>query len=223
MTEGRVGLTRREMLKRGAAAGGALMWATPVVQAVGMRRASAQTPSDTCIPDNWAVEATFVDQGVRLDGTAVLAARSNPANALGNDLNTFFSLGFKKDGAAYLSPGGVIRVRLGLPAYKHTGSEVLVVEATGGTYPLERAEVWVSSTNSLGTFAGYATNVGTEVAPDRVQSVIPFPAGVDVVEFITLRDDTDPTLFGLTTNYDSTTMPDAFDLVRVGTGCTELE
>jgi hypothetical protein len=39
------GLTRREMLKRGAIFGGALVWATPVVQTVGMSRAYASHTS----------------------------------------------------------------------------------------------------------------------------------------------------------------------------------
>jgi hypothetical protein len=40
-----VGITRRQALKRGAIFGGALAWATPVVQIVGMRPASAQAVS----------------------------------------------------------------------------------------------------------------------------------------------------------------------------------
>ena len=40
-----VGLTRRETLKRGAKLGGAVLWMTPVVQAVGMRPAFAQRVS----------------------------------------------------------------------------------------------------------------------------------------------------------------------------------
>ena len=41
------GLTRRELLKRGAAVGGAL-WAVPVVQMIGMNPAMAAIPSDVC-------------------------------------------------------------------------------------------------------------------------------------------------------------------------------
>ena len=37
-----IGLTRRDALKRGAKLGGAVLWMTPVVQAVGMRPALAQ-------------------------------------------------------------------------------------------------------------------------------------------------------------------------------------
>ena len=42
------GITRRQALKKGTLLGGALMWATPVVQVVGMRPALAQTVSPGC-------------------------------------------------------------------------------------------------------------------------------------------------------------------------------
>lgn len=41
------GITRRDLLRRGAALGGAVVWATPVVQTLGMGRAFAQVPSPT--------------------------------------------------------------------------------------------------------------------------------------------------------------------------------
>jgi hypothetical protein len=40
------GLTRREALKKGAMLGGALVWAVPVVQTVGMSAAMAREPSE---------------------------------------------------------------------------------------------------------------------------------------------------------------------------------
>lgn len=42
------GITRREALRRGALLGGALAWATPIVQVVGMKPALAQTVSPAC-------------------------------------------------------------------------------------------------------------------------------------------------------------------------------
>jgi hypothetical protein len=39
------GITRRDLLRRGAVLGGAVVWATPVVQTLGMGRAFAQTAS----------------------------------------------------------------------------------------------------------------------------------------------------------------------------------
>jgi len=42
------GLNRRDFLKRGAALGGTLVWATPIVQVIGMHPALAQTVSPVC-------------------------------------------------------------------------------------------------------------------------------------------------------------------------------
>jgi hypothetical protein len=42
---GRGGLTRREIIKRGAIVGGTVMWVTPAVQVIGMRPAQAQEVS----------------------------------------------------------------------------------------------------------------------------------------------------------------------------------
>ena len=42
------GVTRREALKRGALLGGALVWATPAVQVIGMKPAFAQSVSAPC-------------------------------------------------------------------------------------------------------------------------------------------------------------------------------
>jgi hypothetical protein len=52
------GLTRREVLKRGAALGGALVWGAPLVQVIGMRPALAATPSPTC-PNLYCVKAEW--------------------------------------------------------------------------------------------------------------------------------------------------------------------
>jgi hypothetical protein len=62
------GITRRELLKRGALVSIATLWVTPVVQTVGMRRAVAAVTSPVCsiycivwqpslpgAPSNWAV------------------------------------------------------------------------------------------------------------------------------------------------------------------------
>jgi hypothetical protein len=54
-----VGLTRREALKRGAMLGGALVWAIPVVQTVGMTAAMAQTVSpELLFFDNFSGEGS---------------------------------------------------------------------------------------------------------------------------------------------------------------------
>ena len=57
-TKSESGLTRRDVLKQGAALGGALVWGAPMVQVIGMRPALAQTPSPTC-PNLFCVKAEW--------------------------------------------------------------------------------------------------------------------------------------------------------------------
>ncbi len=49
-------LTRRELLKKGAVLGGALVWAAPVVQVIGMRPAMAASTSPDC-PNLYCLKA----------------------------------------------------------------------------------------------------------------------------------------------------------------------
>lgn len=58
-------ITRRDALKRGAVIGGALVWATPVVQAVGMGRAFARETSPGCIRYclKWEADANSLQVG----------------------------------------------------------------------------------------------------------------------------------------------------------------
>jgi hypothetical protein len=43
-----LGLTRRELLRRGAIVGGTLLWATPVIQTIRPQGAFAASPVQTC-------------------------------------------------------------------------------------------------------------------------------------------------------------------------------
>lgn len=45
--DGGSGISRRDAIKKGAIVGGAVVWATPVIQAIGINPAGAQTPSPT--------------------------------------------------------------------------------------------------------------------------------------------------------------------------------
>jgi hypothetical protein len=197
------GLTRREMLKRGAVLGGAVAWATPAVQLIGMRPALAQTPSDTCIPQ-WAAEVIAFVQGDRKDGSDVLAARSNPNNALGTPgapaqnagEQPFFSLGF----------GGTLTIKFASPAYKHTGSEVLVVETTGLPYPLETATVEVSDDGLSWETIGVATNQPTSTSEFSL-ALVTFA----FISYVRITDTSDPTPFE--------PEADAFDVNAIGIGC----
>lgn len=60
------GISRRDLLKRGAALGGAVMWATPVVQTLGMGRAFAQTAS----PPATGQDISYIGINVDCPGTS---------------------------------------------------------------------------------------------------------------------------------------------------------
>lgn len=107
----------------------------------------------------WADSVVSSSQGLRNDGSAVLAARSDPTAAVGvaegdTIAEHFFSLGF----------GGTITLGFENPVQ----SGVVVVEATGGTYPNETANVEVSSDNSTWYNAGSVTFDGTVALPENV-------------------------------------------------------
>ena len=70
------GLTRREILKRGAVLGGALVWGTPVVQVIGMRPAMAQSTSDTC-PNLYCVKAEWDETTQTLGSFTACSAGHN--------------------------------------------------------------------------------------------------------------------------------------------------
>ena len=196
------GLTRREMIKKGAIFGGTLMWVTPVVQSVGVSRALAQTPSDECI-EQWASSVISYVPGLRKNGTAVLAGRSNPNNALGAPgtpaqnagEEQFVSLGFE----------GTLTVRFTERAYRTTGSEVVVVETTGGTYPLEVAIVEVSPDGFSWETVGNADNSPTTSTFDL--SGISFA----YIQYVRLTDATNPAI------HDD--VADGFDVNAVGVSC----
>lgn len=63
------GLTRREAMRRGAIAGGALLWVTPMVQTVGMNRALAQQAS----PRPQLRGISFIELRFTCGGTAYYA------------------------------------------------------------------------------------------------------------------------------------------------------
>jgi hypothetical protein len=56
------GITRRDILKKGAVLGGAVVWVTPIVQSVGMGRAFAQAVSP-CMPP-----ISYIAMNVTCDG-----------------------------------------------------------------------------------------------------------------------------------------------------------
>lgn len=104
----------------------------------------------------WADSVVTSSQGLRKDGTPVIAARSNASAALGvaedNVVDSsFFSLGF----------GGTIT--LGFDNGISDG--VLLFEATNPNYPNERASVEFSSDGTNWTLGGQVSQDGTVNVP----------------------------------------------------------
>ncbi|KKR30520.1 MAG: hypothetical protein UT61_C0005G0001, partial [Candidatus Woesebacteria bacterium GW2011_GWA1_39_8] len=112
------------------------------------------TPTPTgvvCIP-GYATGVASSAQGLRKNGTAVLADRSDPTDALGAPQSTgtpsdtpvvfgsFFSLGF---GAGNVG-GGSIVLSFANPIVDLAGFDFRVFEVTGGTYPDEKIKVEAS-------------------------------------------------------------------------------
>lgn len=184
-------ITRREILKRGAFVGGAVVWATPVVQTLGMGRAFAATPSDTCVP-SWASQWKVFDQKGHKDPVydPIPDWRSHPSNTLGEPTyppnETFASLGY----------GGVLIVELATPYYSGKLGEAVVVETTY-TAPddfEEKAKVAVAQ--DLGgpfyDLPGFATNK-TSTTPVKTELPIDgyIPGSGFIVRYVRLTDITD--------------------------------
>jgi len=149
-----------------------------------------------------ANEVFDFNQGLRKDGTAVLAARSIPENALGvpdsvRPLQSFYSLGF----------GGELSVTF--PTFI-TG-ELTVSEVTWGSYPSETAEVSVSRDGADWTVLGVADNSASgDIRPSS------FTLN-ECYQYVKIVDTTDSSLFG------SRPDADAFDVdaVCASTTCEE--
>ena len=174
-------VTRRDLLKRGAVFGGAVVWSTPMVQAIGMSRAYAQTspvPGE-CV-SQYAAAVAGAAQGLRRDGSAVDAIRSDTTAALGApDVGdgTFFSLGF----------GGSITLQFVTPVPVGSGATIVVSETTNGPYPLEMASVSVSQDGGSFTEVGIVNNVGTNSVS---VAGISFP-----IQYVRVTDTSNSTLF----------------------------
>lgn len=150
------------------------------------------------VPSMWASNVEDYHQGLRKDGSPVLPERSNPNNALGLPDSgvagppvKFFSLGF----------GGWII--LGFPHIiaNGPGNDVLVIETTWGSYPLEKADVYVSQDGIIWILAGSVDNVNK-------QGMVLLPPALAWVNFVKIVDTTNPALFGAD--------GDGYDLDAVG-------
>lgn len=107
----------------------------------------------------WADSVVSSAQGLRKDGSAVLAARSDATSALGVAEDDtvdahFFSLGF----------GGSLTLKFDNPQ----SGGVVVVEATNLGYPQEKASVEVSENGTTWVSAGSVTQDGEVSVPSDV-------------------------------------------------------
>ncbi len=96
------------------------------------------------------------NQGTLKNGNPIGAERSDPNNALGAVDGKFFSLGFNKNqDDTFQEEGGYIVVMFD---DKYKGTVLTVWEETWGSYPEEKADVYISKNGSDWEFVGTATN-----------------------------------------------------------------
>lgn len=158
-----------------------------------------------CIENRvWASLVSAHNQGNRKDGSDVLPGRSSPFSSLGvadwdgnvNAVNKFFSLGF----------GGSIVLRFDNPIELREGVDLWVHESTGGnrnTYPLERAEVAVSTNGVDFTVIGNAVSTGSGVTGLNIE--------IEGVRFVRLVDTTQASIHAADA--------DGFDLDAISAYC----
>ena len=144
-----------------------------------------------------AYQVVDYDQGLRKDGSPVRVGRSNPEAVLSYDLGqhetNFFSLGFKFDeeGTA-LAEGGWIIVEFEYPILNTPGDDdLMIVEDTWGTYPLESADVYASKDGVTWESLGSADNTERTVNNIHTESYFDLDAvGMDWAKFIKVVDTT---------------------------------
>jgi len=145
----------------------------------------------------FAAGPTYVDtnvsfsQGLTKVGGTIDSSRSDETMALGVEDDAFVSLGY----------GG--EIVLAFPMFIGGGAlSITAYERTDGTYPLEEAEVYVSSDNSNWTMIGVADNTAGD------PTATTFELGDECIKYVKLIDVTDGELH----NDNS----DGYDLDAVG-------
>lgn len=141
-------------------------------------------PVLAAVPDGTGPYADTVvanNQGLRKDGTPVLAARSDPGNALGapdyaGGAILFYALGLGGD------------ITLGFDNFICTdeGMDIKSFEVTNGTYPAELAAVFVSQDNATWYPVGTVNNTGA--------TSVDLPDTLPYVKYVKLVDQTNPAL-----------------------------
>jgi len=172
----------------------------------------------SCEPNDAIFASGFsnVAQGLRKDGTAVLADRSDPNDAtgapqsLGNPDDTpvvagsFFSLGFPHANNGNVP--GTLELSFSEPFFPNpSGSDLQVFEVTGGTYPEERVRVEVSPDGTTWTL------VAASALRDAPIEISPLTSA----QFIRLTEASNIAPFESTA--------DGYDLDAVKAFCTEAD
>jgi len=126
-------------------------------------------------------------QGLKKDGSAVDAQRSDPDQALelelGQSASNFFSLGF----------GGWIIFEYNCPVVNGEGDDVKIWEDTWGTYPDETAEVYASQDGTTWVYLGEADNTNRDLL--GIHTVASFDLGsLAWAKYIKVVDTTDPSV-----------------------------
>jgi len=160
---------------------------------------------DVVMGDFYPARVTGSEQGPAgyLKNQIVKKVRSNPKAVLsletGKNEANFFSLGF----------GGWIIVEFDHPVY--APELVLVVEDTwGGNYPLEKADVYVSTTGEDGSWVHVGTADNHNLRRNQTYSECTLNIeSVPYVRFVRVVDITDANDF---TNYPNDNTVDGFDL-----------
>jgi len=173
------------------------------------------TPTPLACVETWATTVESTSQGVRKNGTAVLAARSTPSTALvaqttGTAFDpapvegTFYSLGFKNSGA---TPGGEIIVGFPAPFFNGPGDDLRLFEVTGGPpYPDEKVKVEVGPSN-----IGPWTEISSSLTKDGTADM----GSVVSAQFVRITDISNIALFETTA--------DAYDLDGVRALCATAQ
>lgn len=162
-------------------------WCYPSEIFIAAHAAVAEILGDGCDQMTfWANNAVQWDQGLRKDGGAIAADRSDPT-AVFELGGPFYSLGFDLVNDDYAD--GWLTVEFGHPVYNGPGPDIVVQEVTYGRdgYPLEQAQVF-GVENGTDYFAGVVTN---KDGGDGLGTA-DLPSGITTVDAVKLLDDTDP-------------------------------
>lgn len=138
---------------------------------------------EVCEPGTAYAETITANQGLRKNGTPVLAARSDPEVMKGPADGQFYSLGF----------GGDVTLEFEYPILNGTGNDLVIAEITNGrnNYPEELATVEISQDGSNWVMLGTATSkVSNGINQFDFDDV-----GMPWARYVRITDISDPDIF----------------------------